>query len=280
MWLVKTNPMCIFKWTTDFDSSKESPLKPIWMHFPVVPLYLYEGEGLLSVANSIGKPLRADSLNTNHVKLGVPSVCVELDISKPLVNEVWINFEDDEDPDSSEGFWQKVEYDETLTYYSKCFYMGHSLEDCKRDFEKERLQAAKGKKAMDDKPGYVTRRHYRHVYNSKASQTTQRDGGVPIALKPAACSASTSAPITANNDVQQTEDTTVVFAATEEVHQANDLSDINVAFHVESPPYSPKAIDNLANIRPESVTPVENQALKDGDVQLTDKSLDPFLNVE
>ncbi|GAA0147277.1 hypothetical protein LIER_42945 [Lithospermum erythrorhizon] len=80
--------MRIFKWTADFDPTKESPLTPVWAHFPGLPFYLYEERGLLSVANSIGKPLRIFSLNTNRVKLGVASVCVELDISKPLVDEV------------------------------------------------------------------------------------------------------------------------------------------------------------------------------------------------
>ncbi|GAA0162286.1 hypothetical protein LIER_39384 [Lithospermum erythrorhizon] len=139
IWFVKTYPMRIFKWTVDFDSTKESPLKPVWAYFPGLPIYLYEEECLLSVANLIGKPLRIDSLNTNRVKLYVASVCVELDVSKPLVDEVWVSFEDDDHLDNNEGFWQRVEYDETLKYCSKCFYMGHSLEDCKRDFEKERL---------------------------------------------------------------------------------------------------------------------------------------------
>ncbi|GAA0172100.1 hypothetical protein LIER_25995 [Lithospermum erythrorhizon] len=79
--------MRIFKWTPDFHPPKESPLIPIWVHFHGLPLYMFEGERLLSVANSIGKPLRIDSHNVNRVKLGTASVCVERDVSKPLMNE-------------------------------------------------------------------------------------------------------------------------------------------------------------------------------------------------
>ncbi|GAA0174551.1 hypothetical protein LIER_27922 [Lithospermum erythrorhizon] len=87
IWFVHTCPMRIFKWTPDFRPSKESPLTPIWVHFHGLPLYLFEVEGLFSVANSIGKPLTIDSHNVNRVKLGTASVCVDLDASKPLMKE-------------------------------------------------------------------------------------------------------------------------------------------------------------------------------------------------
>ncbi|GAA0155290.1 hypothetical protein LIER_13051 [Lithospermum erythrorhizon] len=113
IWYVQSCPMRIFKWTPDFNPSKKSPLTPIWVHFHGLLLYLFEGEALLSVANSIGTPLRIDSHNVNRVKLGTASVCVELDVSKPLMNETWISFVDDEDPTIVvDGFWQKVVYDE------------------------------------------------------------------------------------------------------------------------------------------------------------------------
>ncbi|GAA0175808.1 hypothetical protein LIER_28911 [Lithospermum erythrorhizon] len=70
-------------------------------------------------------------------------LCVELDVSKPLVDKVWVSFEDDDYPDNNEGFWQQVQYDEIPHYCSKCFHIGHSVENCKRDFEKERMQAEK-----------------------------------------------------------------------------------------------------------------------------------------
>ncbi|GAA0162930.1 hypothetical protein LIER_18920 [Lithospermum erythrorhizon] len=302
-----------------------------------LPIYVYEEEGLLSVANSIGKLLTIDSLNTNRVKLGVASVCVELDVSKPLVDQVWVSFEDDDHQENNEGFWQRVEYDETPKYCSKCFHMGHSLEECKHDFEKERLRAVKGKMEIVAKPRYVRRCHYRRVYNIKAAEPLQ----VP---KPADC----VAPISESNDhfekfprpivqkggaslprdegeklhiddalmpsgqveavverklnvllptdegdlhiqggclhgsdddqcgevVRQTGDTKVEVSAT-------DFTDIHVAFHVVSAPFSPKATGNLNIICPESVALDENLALDlDANAQLIDKSLQPSSNVE
>ncbi|GAA0166116.1 hypothetical protein LIER_21346 [Lithospermum erythrorhizon] len=138
---------------------RESALTPIWVHFHGLPLYLFEGEALLSVANSIGTPLKIDSHNVNLVKLGTASVCVELDVSKPLMNETWVSFVDDEDPTIVvDGFWQKVVYDDVLPYCSKCFHMGHKVDDCKRDFEKEQR---KGPQATN----VHRRRQYRRVVN-------------------------------------------------------------------------------------------------------------------
>ncbi|GAA0182426.1 hypothetical protein LIER_42298 [Lithospermum erythrorhizon] len=110
-------------------------------------------------------PLRIDSHNVNRVKLGTAFVCVELDVSKPLMNETWISFVDDEDPTIVfDGFWQKVEYDDVPPYCLKCFRMGHKVEDCKRDFEKEQ---GKGPQA----PYVHRRRLYRRVLNpTKAVQ--------------------------------------------------------------------------------------------------------------
>ncbi|KAG9138759.1 hypothetical protein Leryth_025346 [Lithospermum erythrorhizon] len=164
VWFVKSCPMRIFKWTPDFNPSKESPLTPVWVHFHGLPLYLFEGERLISVANTIGKPLRVDSHNVNRVKLGTASVCIELDVSKPLMHETWISFVDDEDPDIVEGFWQKVEYDSVPSYCSKCFHIGHKVDDYKQDMEKEQRRGPSA-------PYVHRRRQYKRVVNpAKAFQ--------------------------------------------------------------------------------------------------------------
>ncbi|GAA0156709.1 hypothetical protein LIER_14136 [Lithospermum erythrorhizon] len=62
-WYIKGFAMRLFKWTPEFTPQKESPLCPVWIHLPGLPLYLFEEEPLLSVANSIGKPLSIDSNN-------------------------------------------------------------------------------------------------------------------------------------------------------------------------------------------------------------------------
>ncbi|GAA0174381.1 hypothetical protein LIER_29509 [Lithospermum erythrorhizon] len=85
-------------------------------------------------------------------------LCVELNIFKPLMDATWISFVADENPNIVDGFWQSVEYDDVPHYCSKCFYMGHKVEDCKRDFEKEKGQGPKA-------PIVQHRRPYHRVVN-------------------------------------------------------------------------------------------------------------------
>ncbi|GAA0185440.1 hypothetical protein LIER_32728 [Lithospermum erythrorhizon] len=138
-------PMRIFKWDANFNPSKESSIRPVWVSFHGLPLYLLIEYGLASVANTIDTPIRFDSFNINRVKLGVATVCVELDISLPRVHTVWVNFEDEEDPILDEGFWQKGEYEFIPPYCVECSHIGHTQEACKR------LAAAnlKGKSKVD-----------------------------------------------------------------------------------------------------------------------------------
>ncbi|GAA0142607.1 hypothetical protein LIER_42733 [Lithospermum erythrorhizon] len=353
IWYVQSYPMRIFKWTPDFNTSKESRLAPIWVHLHGLLLYLFEWEALLSVANSIGTRLRIDSHNVNRVKLGTSSVSVELDVSKPLMNETWISFVDDEDPTIVvDGFW------------SKCFHMEHKVDDCKCDFEKEQ---GKGPQA----PYVHRRRQYRRVVNpTKAVQSkgvvndVKKKGTLdPLYKKNNGQENETKEGVQTNNssaglenvceeekaiaedakgnsmDIEVTvgKDTihTIVqtnntFVGLEnvieeenddalllsdpadlhkdggdhhvgengfEVHQcgeivdqsgdmkveiaAIDLTEINVPFHMDSAPSSPKYPERLNITCSESVAPEENHALvEDMAEQHIDKSPEPFPHVE
>ncbi|GAA0142557.1 hypothetical protein LIER_35591 [Lithospermum erythrorhizon] len=130
-WYVKGFPMRMFKWTPEFSPEKESPLTSVWIHFEGLPLYLFEEEPLLSIANSIGTPLRIDHNNINRVKLGQASVCVALDVSQPIRKKVWIGFEDEDKSAMVTGFWQAVHYDPHPNYCTDCCHLGHNMAECK-----------------------------------------------------------------------------------------------------------------------------------------------------
>ncbi|GAA0170510.1 hypothetical protein LIER_24750 [Lithospermum erythrorhizon] len=117
VWFIQGSPIKMFKWSVDFSPDKESSIKPVWVHFPGLPLYLFDPEPLASIANSIGHPIRYDSHNINRVKLGVASI--------------WIGFEDEADPANNEGFWQLVEYEFVPSYCTDCSHVGHLASQCK-----------------------------------------------------------------------------------------------------------------------------------------------------
>ncbi|GAA0152033.1 hypothetical protein LIER_37406 [Lithospermum erythrorhizon] len=130
-WFINSTPMRVFKWTPEFTPSMESLIRPVWVSFPGLPLYLFDEFALSSIANTIGVPIRYDSYTANRVKLGVATVCVELDLSKPRPSETWVVFEDEENPEASISFWQSIEYENIPPFCTSCSHMGHTITSCK-----------------------------------------------------------------------------------------------------------------------------------------------------
>ncbi|GAA0148301.1 hypothetical protein LIER_07783 [Lithospermum erythrorhizon] len=114
---LKGSPMRMFKWTPEFTPLKESLLSP----------------------------------------LGSASICVALDVSKPVKNETWIVFEDDKSEKIVEGFWHHVDYDSIPHYCNVCSHLGHTNDECKRKGEeiakegnKERHKSVKPQEKLSD----------------------------------------------------------------------------------------------------------------------------------
>ncbi|KAL0288949.1 UNVERIFIED_CONTAM: hypothetical protein Scaly_2715800 [Sesamum calycinum] len=59
-WTFDSFHMRVFKWTPNFDSQIESPIAPMWIRLPTLPVHLFEKNALFTLASKIGKPLRMD----------------------------------------------------------------------------------------------------------------------------------------------------------------------------------------------------------------------------
>ncbi|GAA0170483.1 hypothetical protein LIER_43876 [Lithospermum erythrorhizon] len=133
-WVIKGFTMRMFKWDENFNPKFESSIAPVWIRFPQLPLFFYDDEALLDLANTIGKPLKIDPLNQNRVKLGEAGVYVELDVSKNPKDKIWIGFNKKGDNDkliTVEGFWQLVTYERCPIYCDQCKHLGHTQDKCK-----------------------------------------------------------------------------------------------------------------------------------------------------
>ncbi|GAA0165199.1 hypothetical protein LIER_20662 [Lithospermum erythrorhizon] len=87
----------------------------------------------MSIANVVGNPIRVDPNNLNRTKLNSAQVCVELDVAAPLIDSVWIGFEEEESQDILDGFWVKVFYDVIPPpFCTSCYHIGHAMGVCKR----------------------------------------------------------------------------------------------------------------------------------------------------
>ncbi|GAA0174890.1 hypothetical protein LIER_28180 [Lithospermum erythrorhizon] len=56
----------------------------------------------------------------------------ELDVSQPLVDSIWVRFEDEISKEVLEGFWVRVYYDAVPPFCTLCSHISHGLESCKR----------------------------------------------------------------------------------------------------------------------------------------------------
>lgn len=124
VWYVRGIPMRIFKWSPGFHVERESPIVPVWIAFPRLPIQFFNAEALFQLCRLIGIPLRMDAATQSLKRPSVARVQIELDVLKQRPEKVWIGME------GLDGFWQPVEYESVPTYCTHCWHVGHSEELC------------------------------------------------------------------------------------------------------------------------------------------------------
>ncbi|GAA0149287.1 hypothetical protein LIER_08506 [Lithospermum erythrorhizon] len=122
-----------------------------WIRVECLPLYLFDEMSLLSISNSIGRPISVDPRNVNRTMLHSARICVELDVGKPLLDAILISFKDEVSKNILEKFWVKVFYDEVLLFCSFCCHIGHGTGTCKRRLEDIRTGQGKAEIISADK---------------------------------------------------------------------------------------------------------------------------------
>nr|XP_027093796.1 uncharacterized protein LOC113714202 [Coffea arabica] len=120
--------MRVFRWTRDFHVHIESSLVPVWVDLPNLPIHYFDKHFLFSILSPIGRPLFLDSATTAGTRPSVVRVCVEIDVAKIVVPRIWVAVE------GELGFWQRIVPDNMPSYCSSCWRLGHSSENCKKNF--------------------------------------------------------------------------------------------------------------------------------------------------
>ena len=90
-WFIDGRAMRIFKWSTTFHSSEESPIVSVWVSLPFLPVhYIRCKDALYSIAATIGKPLWIDHATASVSRPTVARVLIEYGIFRPLLKRLWI----------------------------------------------------------------------------------------------------------------------------------------------------------------------------------------------
>ncbi|VFQ93056.1 unnamed protein product [Cuscuta campestris] len=80
-WRVHGYNMTLTKWSPSLSQESESPIMPIWISIPNLPIHLHDKRALLIIASTIGHPLKVDSCTLNFSRPQLARCCVEVDIS-------------------------------------------------------------------------------------------------------------------------------------------------------------------------------------------------------
>ncbi|KAL2498245.1 Uncharacterized protein Adt_23795 [Abeliophyllum distichum] len=150
LWFIMGCPMRVLKWTCDFHPDAETPIAPVWISFPLLPVHLRAKEFLFALSKLVGVPLRIDEATADLLRPSEARVCVEVNLEHKLPDRVWI------ERGESRSFWQPIVYEQLPHFCEKCRHMGHLIEKCRAglpslDVEKA-VQATKPAGAPASKP--------------------------------------------------------------------------------------------------------------------------------
>ncbi|KAL2453330.1 Uncharacterized protein Adt_49170 [Abeliophyllum distichum] len=155
LWFIMGCPMRVLKWTCDFHPDAETPIAPIWISFPLLPVHLRAKEFLFALSKLVGVPLRIDEATADLLRPSEARVCVEVNLEHKLPDRVLI------ERGESRSFWQPVVYEQLPHFCAKCPHMGHLIDKCRAgmpplDVEKV-VQATKPVGAPATKPAIVSK---------------------------------------------------------------------------------------------------------------------------
>lgn len=119
-WMVFDHYLAVQLWTPEFVAMTATINKTMmWIRFPGLNLYFYDESVMLSLATTVGRPIKVDA-NTLDVKRGkFARVCVEVDMNKPMIGKVWMR-----------GHWYMMEYEGLHCICSDCGCSGHFSHEC------------------------------------------------------------------------------------------------------------------------------------------------------
>ncbi|KAL0401939.1 UNVERIFIED_CONTAM: hypothetical protein Slati_4223800 [Sesamum latifolium] len=122
-WTFDNFHMRVFKWSPDFDPQTESPIAPVWIKLPGLPVHLFEKNALFTFAAKIGKPLRMDEPTADLSRPDLARVCVEIDLTAPKVQTVHLQI-------NGKTYRQQVVYENCPPYCTFCNHLGHDMSAC------------------------------------------------------------------------------------------------------------------------------------------------------
>nr|GMC77911.1 TMV resistance protein N-like [Ipomoea batatas] len=80
----------ISRWSPSWSPWRDSPLVPVWIEFPRLPLHLFDFSMLSRICESFGSLLALDMATIRRSRPSVAKARVEIDLSRPLPNRLTV----------------------------------------------------------------------------------------------------------------------------------------------------------------------------------------------
>ncbi|CAN1323619.1 hypothetical protein LINPERPRIM_LOCUS32790, partial [Linum perenne] len=118
-WKIFDYYFAVSRWTPDFND--EEPIKSVltWVRLPKLPIHYFNRLAVTQIGNYIGKTVRLDLITSQGARARYAHMCVEVDLSKPLLGKYMID---------DKTFYVEYESLEDICY--TCGYYGHKLDTC------------------------------------------------------------------------------------------------------------------------------------------------------
>lgn len=116
----------LFRWSPDFKIGKDSSMAAVWVKLHNLPLQYYNETSLHRIGSVIGTVLRICPRTLDFTQQMYARVCIELDVSKPLLEKIFIGIT------KEHGWYQEIEYEGNHAYCSYCGLLGHMAGLCRK----------------------------------------------------------------------------------------------------------------------------------------------------
>ncbi|CAN1170477.1 hypothetical protein LINPERHAP2_LOCUS29023 [Linum perenne] len=118
-WKMYDYYITVARWTPEFN--EEEPLRTIltWVRLPKLPIHFFNKTAVTRIGNHIGSTVRLDLARAEGARARYARVCIEVDLSKPLLGKYMIG---------DRVFYVEYECLENLCF--TCEMYGHKLDSC------------------------------------------------------------------------------------------------------------------------------------------------------
>ncbi|CAN1166149.1 hypothetical protein LINPERHAP2_LOCUS26571 [Linum perenne] len=118
-WKIYDYYIAVSQWSPSFN--EDEPIKSIltWVRLPKLPIHYFNSLAVSRIGNFIGKTVKLDLATSEGARCRYARVCVEVDLTKPLLGKYMI-----------EDRVLKIEYESLENVCFDCGCYGHKIGDC------------------------------------------------------------------------------------------------------------------------------------------------------